>query len=90
MTAGVRQQFAATAGADPNAESIGRHVVETHSSTEEVGRMATEAKVKTVVLYHLLPGSNPQRGPVADDVYISEVRKTFSGEIVVGKDQMRI
>jgi len=90
MTAGVRQQFASTASADPNAESIGRHVVETHSSTEEVGRMATEAKVKTVVLYHLLPGSNPQRGPVADDVYISEVRKTFSGEIVVGKDQMRI
>lgn len=87
MTAATRQQFA---GADPNAESIGRHVLETHVSTEEVGRMATEAKVKTVVLYHLLPGANSQRGPVADEVYISELRKTFNGEIIVGKDQLRV
>ncbi len=52
--------------------------------------MAAEAKVKTVVLYHLLPGSNAQRGPVTDDIYIGEVRKFFNGEIIVGRDQLRI
>jgi len=87
MTVGIRAQFGAVS---QNAESIGRHVVETHVSTEEVGRMASEAKVKTVVLYHLLPGSNNQRAPVADDVYISEVKKFFSGEVIVGRDQLRI
>jgi len=87
MTLGARAQFGAVS---QNAESIGRHVIETHVSTEEVGRMASEAKVKTVVLYHLLPGSNSQRAPVADDVYISEVKKFFSGEVIVGRDQLRI
>ena len=91
MTLAIRQQFIGEGrGIDPNTESIGRHIVETHVSTEEVGRMATEAKVKTVVLYHLLPGSNSQRGPVADETYISEVRKFFAGEIIVGRDQLKI
>jgi len=82
-----RQQLAANAG-PANAESIGRHVLETHSSTEDVGRMAAEAKVKTVVLYHLVPGGNP--GSTADETYISEVRKAFAGPVIVGRDQLRI
>jgi ribonuclease BN (tRNA processing enzyme) len=91
MTMAARRQFEATVARGPaNTESISRHVLETHTSTEEVGRMAAEAKVKTVVLYHLLPGSNAQRGPVTDDVYIGEVRKFFSGEVIVGRDQLRI
>jgi ribonuclease BN (tRNA processing enzyme) len=89
MTTASRQQYAADAGpADTNTESIGRHILETHSSTEDVGRMATEAKARTVVLYHLLPGAN--RGGAPDDVYISEVRKTFDGPVIVGRDQLRI
>jgi len=89
MTLGSRQQFAGNAGgANGGGESIGRHVLETHSSTEDVGRMATEAKVKTVVLYHLVPGAN--RGNATDDIYISEVRKTFDGPVIVGRDQLRI
>jgi ribonuclease BN (tRNA processing enzyme) len=72
-------------------ESVPRHIVETHSTTEEVGRMAAEARVKTLVLNHLLPGSNPQRGgPIPDERYIAGVRKHFSGQVLVGADQMRI
>jgi ribonuclease BN (tRNA processing enzyme) len=89
MTSAARQQYAADAGiTNANPESIGRHILETHSSTEDVGRMATEAKVKTVVLYHLLPGAN--RGGAPDDTYISEVKNTFSGPVIVGRDQLRI
>jgi ribonuclease BN (tRNA processing enzyme) len=89
MTNAARQQYAADAGtANSNTESIGRHILETHSSTEDVGRMASEAKVKTVVLYHLLPGAN--RGGTPDDTYISEVKKTYDGPVIVGRDQLRI
>ena len=42
-----------------NENSVARHVAETHSTTEDVGKMAAEARVKTVVLSHLLPGGNP-------------------------------
>lgn len=68
-----------------------RHVVETHSTTEQVGRMAAEADVKTVVLYHLLPGSNgPLNREVPDTTYIAGVHKFFDGEVIVGRDQMRL
>jgi ribonuclease BN (tRNA processing enzyme) len=68
-----------------------RHVVETHSTTEQVGRMAAEAGVNTVVLYHLLPGSNgPLNRELQDTTYIAGVNKFFDGEVIVGRDQMRL
>jgi ribonuclease BN (tRNA processing enzyme) len=90
QTLAAREQLAGNAGGAANggAESINRHILETHVSTEDVGRMATEAKVKAVVLYHLLPGAN--RGNATDDTYISEVRKTFNGPIIVGRDQLQV
>ena len=50
--------------------------------------MATEAKVKNVVLYHLVLGAN--RGGAIDETYISEVKKTFNGPVIVGRDQLHI
>jgi ribonuclease BN (tRNA processing enzyme) len=74
-----------------NVESVPHHIIETHSTTEDVGRMAAEARVGTVVLNHLVPGSNPARGgPIPDERYIQGVRKHFSGRVIVGADQMRI
>lgn len=88
MTSAARQQYESDAAAtNANTESIGRHILETHSSTQDVGRMATEAKVKNVVLYHLVPGAN--RGGAIDETYISEVKKTFNGPVIVGRDQLR-
>lgn len=90
MTMGMRQQLAAANRGAANTESIGRHVLETHSSTEDVGRMASEAKVKKVVLYHLLPGANNQRGTATDETFTSEVGRVFNGEVIVARDQMRL
>lgn len=82
----ARAREAAEAG---NPNSIARHVAETHSTTVDVGRMAAEAKVKTVVLNHLLPGANrPGPAEFPDTGYIDDVRKHFSGEVIVGRDQM--
>jgi len=88
QTAASRQQFAENAAGAGDTETINRHVLETHVSTEDVGRMATQAKVKNVVLYHLLPGAT--RGGAADETYISEVKKTFNGPVIVGRDQLRV
>jgi ribonuclease BN (tRNA processing enzyme) len=84
-----RQLMADAAAAGPGA-SIARHVAETHSTTEEVGRMAAAARVKTVVLSHLLPGSNPVPGEIPDTAYIAGVRRFFDGEVIVGRDQMKL
>ena len=82
----ARAREAAAAG---NPNSISRHVAETHSTTLDVGRMAASAKVKTVVLTHLLPGSNRPGPPeFPDTAYIEDVRQHFSGEVIVGRDQM--
>ena len=69
--------------------SIAQHVVETHSNNAEVGRMAVEAGVKTVVLTHLLPGSNRNTtAEYPDSSYIEGVRKVFPGQVIVGRDLM--
>ena len=53
-----------------------------------VGRMATEANVKTVVLCHQLRGAAPAAGSFNISAFIDGVRSTFAGEVVVGEDQM--
>ncbi len=62
-----------------------RHEVEEHLTPDEVGKMAERAHVKTVVLTHLLPTVNEH-----DDYqrYVPEVKKFFSGQVVVAKDLM--
>lgn len=69
-----------------NTESVARHVRETHSTPEMVGKMAAEAKVKTVVLSHQVGGG---RGGNNDSL-TAELKKVFNGEVIVGADQMRI
>jgi ribonuclease BN (tRNA processing enzyme) len=75
------------AAAQGNENTIYRHVAETHSSPEDVGRMASEAGVKTVVLNHQVPGP---AGALAYPVtaFIQGVRKEFGGEVIVGEDLM--
>lgn len=68
-----------------NPEGIWRHIVDTHTPVEDAGRMATEARVGTLVLNHLVPGS---LADLDDDAYIRLARQTFDGTVVVGRDQM--
>jgi len=89
MTMAQQKQLAGRQQAAGGGESINRHVLETHSTTEDVGRMAAEAKVKTVVLYHLLGVPAAGRG-TAEDAFVPDVKKFFDGPVIVGNDQMRI
>lgn len=78
-------------GTDNNIESVARHVLETHSTNEDAGRMAAEAKVKTLVLNHLTGTSNAKLSQdEIDAAYVTSVSKFFSGKVLVGRDQMKI
>jgi ribonuclease BN (tRNA processing enzyme) len=81
----ARAQEAADAG---NPESIFRHIAETHSTPTDVGRMATEAGVKTVVLNHQLRGTAAQSFTISS--FIDGVRAAFNGQVIVGEDQLVI
>jgi ribonuclease BN (tRNA processing enzyme) len=69
-------------------ESIFRHVAETHSTPADVGRMAKEAGVKTVVLNHQVGGVTAQGFTLSS--YIDGVRAVFDGNVIVGEDQQVI
>jgi ribonuclease BN (tRNA processing enzyme) len=71
-----------------NANSVSRHVAETHSTPADVGRMAAEAQVKTVVLNHQLPGPRSGGLDFAVTNFVDGVRRVFAGEVIVGQDLM--
>lgn len=58
------------------------HLVNDHCNPESVGRVATEAGVGTLVLYHLIPG-NPG---LTDDYWRSLVSPHYAGNIIVAED----
>ena len=69
------------------ATRLREHLLASHTSTEDVGRIAAQARVKTVVLTHLVPGNDPS---ITDEQWSEGVRKHFNGRIMVGKDLMEI
>ena len=68
-------------------QGIWEHIIETHASTQQAGRMAAEAGVTTLVLNHVLPGSLMD---LPDEIYFEGIRENFQGEIIVGTDGMVI
>jgi ribonuclease BN (tRNA processing enzyme) len=71
----------------PNAPSLRKHLIDSHTTTEQLGQVAAEVGAKTLVLSHLVPGDDPS---ITDVMWKEDVRKIFSGEIVVGRDLMMI
>jgi len=71
----------------PNAATLREHLLASHVVTEEVGRIAAEAAVKTLVLSHLVPGDDPS---ISDAMWTEGVRKHYSGTIVVGRDLLEV
>jgi ribonuclease BN (tRNA processing enzyme) len=62
-----------------------RHMIEEHITPDEIGKMATRAGVKTVVLTHLPGTADPK------DEYqrlAEETSKHFTGRVLVAKDLM--
>jgi ribonuclease BN (tRNA processing enzyme) len=67
----------------PNATKLIASIKSHHSSTADVGKLATAAGVKNLILNHFVP---PDDQSVTEQIWIDAVKTNFSGNIIVGKD----
>ena len=72
---------------EAQAARLRQHLLDSHTTTEQVGRLASEAGVKTLVLSHFVPGGDAS---LTDAVWREAVAPHFSGELIVGRDLMEI
>jgi len=63
------------------------HIMNSHTSAEEAGRVAARAGVKTLVLSHFVPGETTA---VSDEEWLAAARTHFTGRIIVGRDLMEM
>ncbi len=70
-----------------NGATLKKHLLDSHTTTEDVGRIAAAAGVKVLVLSHFVPGDDPE---VTDDDWTRDVKKHFTGRIIVAKDLMQL
>jgi ribonuclease BN (tRNA processing enzyme) len=81
------------AGADrlvarvPNAATLKKHLLASHTAVEDCGRVAAAAGVKTLVLSHFVPADDPL---ITEQMWADAARLHFKGRIVVGRDLMEI
>ena len=74
-------------GRNPNAATLREHLLASHATPEQVGEVAKAAGVKTLALYHFVPGDDPA---ITDEMWAEGVRKNFSGEVIVAKQLQTI
>lgn len=60
-------------------QALVQHLVRSHTTIEQVGPIAEEADVQTLVLSHVVPANWP-------DGKFAHARKGFSGRLVIGRD----
>lgn len=71
----------------PNARRLREHLMAAHTLPEDVGRIAQQAGVGTLVLSHFVPGDDPT---ITDEQWAQGVRRHFTGKVIVGKDLLEI
>jgi ribonuclease BN (tRNA processing enzyme) len=71
----------------PEAKRLREHLLASHTLPADVGKVAAQAGVKTLVLSHFVPGDDAS---ITDEQWSADVRKEFKGQIIVGRDLMEI
>jgi len=71
----------------PNATTLKKHIIDSHTPVEEVGQVAAAAGVKTLVLSHLVPAEDDR---LTDQMWVDLASVHFKGQIIVAKDLMEI
>lgn len=71
---------------DSDATRLREHLLASHTTVEDVGRVAATANVKTLVLSHFVPGDVD----LPDEEWTAGARRHFGGRVVVGADLMEI
>jgi ribonuclease BN (tRNA processing enzyme) len=72
---------------NPNAATLMAHLKASHTLTDDVGRIASQAGVKKLVLSHLVPAD---AAGMTEQKWANAVRPTFQGELAVAHDLMEI
>jgi ribonuclease BN (tRNA processing enzyme) len=67
-------------------DAIYRSISGNALSVEQAGEVAQAARVKTLVLSHFVPGDDS----VPEGVWLNAARKSFSGEVIIGRDLLVI
>lgn len=68
-----------------NATRLRRHLLDSHTTEDQVGIIAREARVKTLVLTHFVPADT-----VPAETWREAAARHFAGSIVVGEDLMEL
>src|SRR5712692_4179471 len=71
----------------PNATTLREHLLASHIVTEDLGKLAAAAGVKTLVLSHLTPQDDAS---ITDEMWMEGARKHYGGPIIVGRDLLEI
>ncbi len=71
----------------PTAATLKKHLLVSHTTAEDCGRVAAAAGVKTLVLSHFVPADDPL---VPEQAWIDAARKHFTGRIIFGRDLLEI
>lgn len=72
------------AASTPLKKQLAAHMATEHLSPQEVGKLATKAGVKTVILTHIVATPSPDLAAKLK----AGVHETFSGQVIVGHDLM--
>jgi ribonuclease BN (tRNA processing enzyme) len=72
-------------GQDKEWRDAEKHLLDSHTTTEDVSRIAAAADVRVLVMTHFIPGDDR----ITDDNWTEDV-KNFAGKIVVAKDLMEL
>lgn len=63
------------------------HLLQSHTTAADAGKIATSAGVKALAINHLVPSDDPDFGPTD---WEKAVRATWSGPLYIGSDGLRI
>ena len=71
----------------PNAKNLRKHIIDSHTSVEDAGRVAQAAGVKTLVLSHFVPADDTS---ITADMWAAAAQAHFKGKVIVGKDLLEV
>jgi ribonuclease BN (tRNA processing enzyme) len=71
----------------PNATRLKQHILASHTTAEDAGRVAQAAGVKLLVLSHLIPADDLT---ITNEMWVRAARAHFDGRVIVGKDLLEI
>jgi ribonuclease BN (tRNA processing enzyme) len=71
-----------------NAAALKKSILSHHTPAVEVGRVAAEARVRTLVLSHFVPADDPE---ITGEMWTREVRRGgYKGTVIFGQDLLEI